>query len=50
MPSASVSATVIQEQIRQHIGFEGLLISDDLDMKLCRGTFRLRRSGVGRRV
>ena len=34
---ASVSATVIQEQIRQRVGFEGLLISDDLDMKALSG-------------
>ena len=34
---ASVSTTVIQEQIRQRVGFEGLLISDDLDMKALSG-------------
>ena len=34
---ASVSARVIREQIREHIGFQGLLISDDLDMKALAG-------------
>ena len=43
---ASVSATVIQEQIRQHIGFEGLLISDDLDMKALSGDIPARASAV----
>ena len=35
---ASVSARVIDEQIRGGIGFDGLLISDDLDMKALTGT------------
>ena len=43
---ASVSATVIQEQIRQHIGFEGLLISDDLDMKALSGDIPARAAAV----
>ena len=43
---ASVSATVIQEQIRQHIGFEGLLISDDLDMKALSGDIPARALAV----
>ena len=43
---ASVSATVIQEQIRQHIGFDGLLISDDLDMKALSGDIPTRAAAV----
>ena len=43
---ASVSATVIQEQIRQGIGFEGLLISDDLDMKALSGDIPARAAAV----
>ena len=43
---ASVSATVIQEQIRQRIGFDGLLISDDLDMKALAGDISDRASAV----
>ena len=43
---ASVSATVIQEQIRQRIGFDGLLISDDLDMKALSGDISARASAV----
>ena len=43
---ASVSATVIQEQIRQRIGFDGLLISDDLDMKALSGDIPARASAV----
>ncbi len=30
---ATISPTVIQKVIRQHIGFEGILISDDVSMK-----------------
>ncbi len=37
---------VIGEQIRQHISFEGLLISDDLDMKALAGD--IPQSGGGR--
>ena len=43
---ASLSATVIQEQIRQRIGFDGLLISDDLDMKALSGDIPARASAV----
>ena len=43
---ASVSATVIQEQIRQCIGFDGLLISDDLDMKALSGDIPARAAAV----
>ena len=43
---ASVSATVIQERIRQHIGFDGLLISDDLDMKALSGGIPARAEAV----
>ena len=43
---ASVSATVIQEQIRQHVGFDGLLISDDLDMKALSGDIPTRAAAV----
>ena len=43
---ASVSTTVIQEQIRQHIGFDGLLISDDLDMKALSGDIPTRATAV----
>ena len=43
---ASVSATVIQEQIRQRVGFEGLLISDDLDMKALSGDIPSRAVAV----
>lgn len=35
---ASMSATVINEIIRQRIGFDGFLMSDDLDMKALSGT------------
>lgn len=37
MRPASLSPLVIQEIIRQKIGFDGLLISDDLDMKALEG-------------
>jgi len=43
---ASVSARVIGQQIRQHIGFEGLLISDDLDMKALAGDIPSRAVAV----
>jgi beta-N-acetylhexosaminidase len=43
---ASVSARVIGKQIRQHIGFEGLLISDDLDMKALAGDIPSRAVAV----
>lgn len=34
---ASLSPTVIEKVIRQRIGFDGLLMSDDLDMKALKG-------------
>jgi beta-N-acetylhexosaminidase len=37
---ATVSPKVVGEIIRGHIGFDGLLISDDLSMKALAGTFR----------
>jgi len=43
---ASVSTTVIHEQIRRHIGFDGLLISDDLDMKALSGDIPTRATAV----
>ena len=43
---ASISARVIQEQIREAIGFDGLLISDDLDMKALSGDISSRAVAV----
>ena len=43
---ASVSERVIQEQIRGQIGFDGLLISDDLDMKALTGDIPSRAVAV----
>ncbi len=43
---ASVSPTVIETHIRQHIGFDGLLISDDLDMKALAGDIPSRAAAV----
>ena len=43
---ASVSPTVIETHIRQHIGFDGLLISDDLDMKALAGDIPSRAVAV----
>jgi len=44
--AATLSPTVIQEVIRGHIGFDGLLLTDDLSMKALNGDFaeRARRS------
>ncbi|MBM3552392.1 MAG: beta-N-acetylhexosaminidase [Alphaproteobacteria bacterium] len=39
---ATLSKTVISEIIRGHIGFDGLLITDDLSMKALTGSFRER--------
>jgi len=39
---ATVSATVTQEIIRGHMGFDGLLMSDDLSMKALGGSFASR--------
>lgn len=36
---ATLSATVISEIIRRHIGFDGLLMTDDLSMKALTGSF-----------
>ncbi|MGI9407034.1 MAG: beta-N-acetylhexosaminidase [Hyphomicrobiaceae bacterium] len=43
---ASTSATVIGETIRGHIGFDGLLMSDDLSMKALDGDMRDRTARV----
>jgi beta-N-acetylhexosaminidase len=43
---ASLSAQVIQEQIRGRMGFDGLLISDDLDMKALSGDIPERAAAV----
>lgn len=43
---ASVSARVIGEQIREQMGFTGLLISDDLDMKALTGEIPSRAVAV----
>jgi beta-N-acetylhexosaminidase len=43
---ASTSAIVTQSVIRGEIGFDGLLMSDDLSMKALRGTIRERASAV----
>ena len=39
---ATLSKKVVEEVIRRHIGFDGLLVSDDLSMKALGGDFRLR--------
>ncbi len=43
---ASLSATVIAGIIRKRIGFDGLLMSDDLGMQALAGDFGARASGV----
>ena len=43
---ASVSVRVIEEQIRGRIGFDGLLMSDDLDMKALSGDLPSRAVAV----
>jgi beta-N-acetylhexosaminidase len=43
---ASLSPTVIGEIIRQRIGFDGLLMSDDLDMKALKGAIPDLAAGV----
>lgn len=43
---ASLSATVIGDIIRRRIGFDGLLMSDDLGMHALRGDFGARAAGV----
>lgn len=43
---ASLSPIVIEQIIRQRIGFDGLLMSDDLDMKALRGDIPSLAAGV----
>lgn len=43
---ASLSPTVIGTVIREHIGFDGLLMSDDIDMKALSGDVPSRAAGV----
>ncbi|WP_336973274.1 beta-N-acetylhexosaminidase [Sphingobium aromaticiconvertens] len=43
---ASLSPTVIEAIIRQRIGFDGLLMSDDLDMKALKGEVPVLAAGV----
>ena len=43
---ASLSPTIIEEIIRQRIGFDGLLMSDDLDMKALNGAIPALAAGV----
>ncbi|BAV65958.1 beta-N-acetylhexosaminidase [Sphingobium cloacae] len=43
---ASLSPTVIEDIIRQRIGFTGLLMSDDLDMKALKGDIPALAAGV----
>jgi beta-N-acetylhexosaminidase len=43
---ASLSATVVGDVIRGRIGFDGLLMSDDLGMHALRGDFGARAAGV----
>lgn len=43
---ASVSPTVISDIVRGHIGFDGLLISDDLSMQALSGTLGQRTAAV----
>src|SRR6185369_483921 len=42
----SLSATVIRDIIRGRIGFDGLLMSDDLGMHALQGSFTDRTAGV----
>lgn len=43
---ASTSPTVVSETIRDEIGFDGVLISDDLSMKALSGSYRDRAEAV----
>jgi beta-N-acetylhexosaminidase len=43
---ASLSPTVIRDIIRERIGFDGLLMSDDLGMEALQGDFASRAAGV----
>ena len=44
---ASLSPSVIRDIIRERIGFDGWLMSDDLGMEALRGDFASRAAGVG---
>ncbi len=44
--AATVSPVVIADVIRGHIGFDGLLMSDDLSMKALKGSLRARAEGA----
>ncbi|MEL6746592.1 MAG: glycoside hydrolase family 3 N-terminal domain-containing protein, partial [Pseudomonadota bacterium] len=43
---ASTSAPIVQEVIRHHVGFDGLLIADDVGMGALEGTMRERTARV----
>ena len=43
---ATLSATMIEEVIRQQIGFDGLLMTDDIDMKALSGTAADKATGA----
>ncbi len=43
---ATLSALVVETIIRHEIGFDGLLISDDLSMRALKGSFRDRAEGL----
>jgi len=43
---ASLSSTIIRDIIRERIGFDGLLMSDDLGMEALQGDFGSRAAGV----
>ena len=43
---ATLSATVIEQVIRQRIGFDGLLMTDDIDMKALSGTAADKAAGA----
>ncbi|NTZ42233.1 beta-N-acetylhexosaminidase [Altererythrobacter sp. SALINAS58] len=42
--AATLSPTIIENQIRGHIGFDGLLLTDDIDMQALSGTIPERSS------
>ncbi|WP_099867792.1 beta-N-acetylhexosaminidase [Pararhizobium haloflavum] len=43
---ATTSKTLISDIIRRHIGFDGLLMSDDVSMKALSGTFESRTAAI----
>ncbi len=43
---ATLSSLVVETIIRREIGFDGLLISDDLSMRALKGSFRDRAEGL----